>query len=70
MKLARSSGRVAANKAWNFDRSRSRKASTGGRIAVTGAPGAGSLVRAATGSPALGANVAGRRSWNVLHWYT
>src|SRR4029079_2157737 len=34
----------AANEAWNFERSRNRKPSCGGRIGGTGAPGSGSLI--------------------------
>src|SRR6266540_1122089 len=58
IKAACSAGRSAANEAWNFSRSRSRKPSLGGRIGGTGAPGGGLAIRVLTDSVLSGANAA------------
>src|SRR6185295_74894 len=58
MKAAASSLTSAANDAANFDLSRKRYPSRGGRIGGTGAPGGGSLISADTDSPLSGAKAA------------
>src|SRR5262245_46215729 len=58
MNDATSSLTSAANDARNFDRSRKRNPSCGGRIGGTGAPGGGFLISAETDSPLSGANAA------------
>src|ERR687897_510141 len=58
MKAAVSASTSAANDSANFSRSSSRKPSDGGRMGGTGAPGGGSLMSAATDSPASRAKAA------------
>src|SRR5262245_15085712 len=58
MNAAVSAFTSAANDAANLALSRNRYPSCGGRIGGTGAPGGGSLINAATDSPASGANAA------------
>src|SRR5262245_64968657 len=58
MNDAASSLTSAANDARNFERSRNRYPSCGGRIGGTGAPGGGFLISADTDSPLSGANAA------------
>src|SRR5215469_730258 len=58
MKAAVSSSTSAAKASANLALSRNRKPSCGGRIGGTAAPGGGSLMSAATDSPASGANAA------------
>src|SRR5438477_11892926 len=58
MKAAASALTSPANDARNFDLSRKRNPSCGGRIGGTGAPGFGSLIRVFTDSPLSGANAA------------
>src|SRR5262245_30447160 len=58
MNAAVSGSTSAANDAANFDLSRKRNPSRGGRIGGTGAPGGGSLISADTDSPLSGANAA------------
>src|SRR5687767_12396138 len=58
MKAAFSASTSAANEAANFDLSRNKKPSCGGRIGGTGDPGGGSLISVPTDSPASGAKAA------------
>src|SRR5262245_42108127 len=58
MNAAASAVTSAAKEAGNFDRSRKRYPSCGGRIGGTGAPGGGFLIRADTDSPLSGAKAA------------
>src|SRR6516165_8637976 len=58
MNSAVSSSRSPAKEAWNFERSRNRNPSRGGRMGGTGAPGGGSLISVETDSPASGAKAA------------
>src|SRR5262245_44798363 len=58
MNAAASALTSAANDAANFDLSRNRNPSCGGRIGGTGAPGTGSLMSVDTDSPLSGANAA------------
>src|ERR1700681_812156 len=58
MNAASSGSTSAANVAANFERSRNRKPSCGGRIGGTGAPGAGLAIRDETDSPWSGAKAA------------
>src|SRR5678816_214400 len=55
MKPAVLASRSPAKEAWNFERSRKRNPSRGGRMGGTGAPGGGSLIKVETDSPASGA---------------
>src|ERR671918_1440959 len=58
MKAAFPASTSAANDSANFALSRNRNPSCGGRIGGTAAPGGGSLMSAATDSPASGAKAA------------
>ena len=58
MNAASSGSTSAANEATNFERSRNRKPSCGGRIGGTGAPGAGFAISDETDSPRSGAKAA------------
>src|SRR6202162_1579986 len=58
MNAASRAGTSAAKDSANFDRSRNRNPSCGGRIGGTGAPGGGSAISVLTDSPVSGAKAA------------